>query len=642
MDEIKRKRAATAALFERKGTAILGFPVKVKWLDNDQDMGYTIGDKKGGFVTVNVAWDFKPITDQIGLSEDERAMLRMGVFAHELLHQVLTDFKDTVKTVKTIQKEENGRIKANIFMQFANLLEDPAIEHQASDVFGGILLKALRFSIQTIYKSSPKIDESKDEFTQFLNALVEFGDMGIVKGNFTFPEARKYFLKVAPLFNEGIDEKNSKKRIEISKKCFEISKPLWEKILPDMDEESAMEELLKQLSAALDAKKQAGRNSSKNAEKATSEASSEATKAKRREETLKAIAEEEKSSSATGNDAEKEESSSATKTEDHDLKDDIPDSEFSVSEDDFEALKTLVAEEGRRIEKEKEPGNIDYVIEGSDLDKRASVKDLPARATENDAEEYSTVVSKNKIKIKRLERALTEIFDDDKEEEVRSQSGSLNVLRANTSSSARIFDKRRAPGRKKDAEVVLLVDMSGSMTGPKIQMAKETAIVFGEALMDLKIPHYIMGFTADVDDNGVRYDAYHTHFVNWEQSFNRAAHQSLCRIKALCDNYDSYAIRTAKALIDKRSATNKLIIVISDGEPAAIIYRSFRKGIDETAAALKEARKSANVLGIGIGDIDIPEMVQMYQKGFVHIKDENGLTNFLIKRITKIVKERFK
>lgn len=744
MDETQ-KRAATASLFERKGTAILGFPVKVVWLFDKENLGYTIGDNKKGFVTVYVSWDFTPITEPMHLNEDEKAMLRMGVFAHELLHQVLTDFKDTYETSERIQKEGNGRIKAKIFMDFMNLLEDPAIEHQGDSVFGGLLLKALRYSIATIYDSSPGIEESPDEFTQLTNALVNFGDMGIVKGHFTYPEARKYFLKVAPVYSKGIDEKDSKRRVDLAEQCYEITRPLWEKLLKDLSEEDrqkTLEELLKQLGAAEDPKSEGrrsdksdsssgnGNNSDNNSSSSSDKPGDKRSKAdQRREKTLEAIkkaleAEEgekspSKNGASGGNEAsaaekgtEKDDKGSAGSGSDNSqkgasgdetsdtvkgaddcqadgrtlsaaddtrlqngsgtdgdtdpLSDDArdgedgdifpsfkgtdldPASDFFDSEaplltpEDCKELNKLIDDEFKNeFRRPKDTGDdVDVSIEGSALDMSASVCNVKADIEPGYAKEYADIVSSNRGCIRRLERSLSEIFDSDKETVVRSESGSYNILRGTAGTSARIFDKRRDPGSKKDCEVFLLVDMSGSMMGRKERTARDTAIIFGEALMDLKIPHYIMGFTGDLKVNGKSVDAYHTHFVTWNSS--RRQHESLCGIKAYADNYDSYAIRTAKAVMDKRESSNKLIIVISDGFPAAMIYGSFRKGKAETAQALKEARKSAAVLGIGIGDIDAKEMADMYQHGFIHVPDESGLTNLLIKRLVKIVKDGFK
>lgn len=141
-----------------------------------------------------------------------------------------------------------SRAEASVFMKFANTIEDPAIEYFAPNVFGGKMLEALRFSIKHIYIMSPGIENSSNAFIQLINALVNFGDMGIVKGDFTFPEARTYFKKVAPLYNEAIVCPDSRRRLDIAKECMEITRPLWEEAVKEREFfDKLIEELLEEL-----------------------------------------------------------------------------------------------------------------------------------------------------------------------------------------------------------------------------------------------------------------------------------------------------------------------------------------------------------------------------------------------------------
>lgn len=759
-----QKRAATAALFGRQGAAILGYPVKVTWLDNNSDLGYTVGGKKNGYICIYVAWDFKPITAEMKMSEDEKSLFRTGVFAHELLHQVLTDFADTYHVCHLLPRQE-----ASIFMMLMNLLEDPAIEHQAKKVFGGTFLKALKYSIAVIYKTSPGIEESESAFNQLCNALVNFGDCGVVKGHFTYPEAYSYFLKVAPLYNQGIEESDASKRVQISKKVFDITRPLWEEELKDQEEmKKLLEELLKQLAAAHDPKSQGskdkksdnsdnsnsdddGNGSANGSSDGSKDSKEKSAEQKARNELLKAIKkaaeeggqmpedgkipsasesdgkssdsdsneDESSDNSSDGNanddgssdsaeggvkaDGESSPSSDGCKADgeskkassknlsrgnskqgshkdddgdsqsdgndtndsddsssdgdstsdstdaDADAADDILDP--SLSKKDTDELNRMIENEFKKIQKSEKDSDDDdelpdYEIQGSVLDKASSHVDIKETVKDGYAEIYKAIVSKNRNKIRRLTNSLDEIFEGDKEEIVRSYTGRYNVLRGAACTSPKFFDKRKAPGHKKDCEVLLLVDMSGSMQiGLKEQMARETAVIFGEALMALNVPHYIMGFTADdyvEEEDGQYYDVVHHHFVTWNSS--KRQHQSLVGIRGISDNEDGFSIRTAKAIMDSRNASNKLIIIISDGMPVSLVYNNHgADGVKETSQAIRDARKSATVLGIAIGT-DAPEkdLRNMYGQDFVHIADETGLSNLLIRKLCKIIKERFK
>ena len=68
--------------------------------------------------------------------------------------------------------------------------------------------------------------------------MFQYGDGGILKGNFTYPEARKTFREVLPYVDRAIEEPDCKKRIALMEKVYEISRPLW------IDEIEALQKLI--------------------------------------------------------------------------------------------------------------------------------------------------------------------------------------------------------------------------------------------------------------------------------------------------------------------------------------------------------------------------------------------------------------
>ena len=187
------------------------------------------------------------------LQDDEKRFFRKGVFAHELLHQIFTDFDYHVMIKDSLKSYEKP-----IFQMIANVLEDPAIEYWAKTKFGGSLLKSLKFSIAHIYEQSPNISESETPFSQLINAFVQFGDMGLIKGEFTFPETKETFLELAPLFNSGILEPSGKKRLDIAREIMDKSRCLWEE---DAKQEEEMKNLLKSLMSSLGKSEMSGMGS---------------------------------------------------------------------------------------------------------------------------------------------------------------------------------------------------------------------------------------------------------------------------------------------------------------------------------------------------------------------------------------------
>lgn len=679
---MKKKMSAMARMLARTSSAILGgIKIGVKWIpENSGDLGFT---SKGVPPVINVAWWEDEFFN--GLTEEEADALRFGVGAHELLHQIYTNFDYTIKMANSMSRAEAG-----IFMTFANTIEDPAIEYMAPLKMGGWLLDSLRFSIRHIYTVSKGIEESKNAFSQLINALIHFGDMGIVKGEFTFPEAYEYFKKVAPIYNKAIECPNSKKRIDYARECMEITRPLWEEEVKNAE---FMEELMKKLAELLskatgmhteedeDAEKSAAslessdisehrkaiskkiesiNEAKENSSDSESSDSSDSTTDSADKESSSKDGESTKSDeeveydSSTDNASENEtENSGKIKESDKKTSDEEVLSELSmtpkeaakkaledleVKEGTVEKIRSNISSEIKRLEDETRDEKAstealpDYAIEGKTFN-RASCINQRVKPNDYNAELYNNIVSMHKDKIKNLAKRLKSIFEADKEEMARTTSGSYNILRGSVGTSARIFDKRRDKGDAKDLGIFLCVDLSGSMCGSKERIARETSVIFAEALSMLNVPYYVMGFSADKGAQAVHY-----HFVDWNNK--KTDRQTLALMKAGGNNFDGYSIRYATEILKAHNSREKILFVISDGEPACGTYRSYSEGISDTTDAIKESRKSVKTFGIAFGNGCNPNTLQgMYGADFIHCSDINLLTNILTKKLEKMLKK---
>ena len=692
---LKRRKDAEASSLSRTGSAILkGNSINVAWLpDEAGEIGFTNETR-----TVFLAWQHKTVMGM--LSESECAAFRMGVFAHELLHQCLTNFTYTSILCKRMSQPE-----AAVFMKFANTLEDPAIEYFAPQIFGGKLLNALRFSIRHIYKISPGIDKSPNAFSQLINALINFGDMGLVKGIFTFPEAFEYFCKIAPLYNEGITCPDSKRRLDIAYECMQICKPLWEEAVK---EEEFLQELIKELLKELKKKglnlfdgkvkemedsseagerrknavKQMKKASSKNSEEGNSadgsidssmedlddleegeEGESGDMSADKKEDNstnssstssqpMKDLddnseTEDDSDDSSSKSDTSDKSSSDGTITgegsftADEETANEIANETFEITEEMVEEIEKSIKDEERRCEKEERASTPSkkslpsYDIDASDVCKSASCLNQKMTSRYSGASLkhlYNELKREYSYEIKHLKKTLGKIFENDVDENYRFTSGSYNIKRGSIATSARIFDKRREKGDRKDVAVMLVVDESGSMSGQnKMEEARKTSIVFAEALSELKVPYYVMGFRAD---SGA--DAVHDHYVGWDNK--SADRETLAAMHAGGNNFDGYSIRYAAKLLAERPESKKIMFVISDGQPAARKYRGHQMGISDTINAIKDARKVGTVFGIGLGYSCGPDLLQMmYGKDFIFCEDPNLLNNTLCKKLEKLI-----
>ena len=270
----KQSWAAEKRSMEKSFNFITGKRTKIiDIVPPDDSLGYTSKNQ-----TIHLAYDH-PAMD--GLNESKKAAFRKGVFAHEMCHQIFTSFNALEKMMISLTGAER-----RIFGLISNVLEDPAIEYWAPTAISGPLLSSLRFTIAHIYKNSPNIEESTTAFSQYVSALIQFGDMGLLKGQFTFPEAKKIFAQTANLFEQGIVEPAPEKRIDISKEIFEMSRPLWQE---DVDAENAMQEISDMLSKL----GKSAMSGSGQGQTGDSSSASGSQKNKRRKVTIKKVSKEE-------------------------------------------------------------------------------------------------------------------------------------------------------------------------------------------------------------------------------------------------------------------------------------------------------------------------------------------------------------
>jgi len=615
------------------------------------------------------------------LTEPEAVMFMMGVFAHEDMHQQLTDFTlfENATKKKPVHEQE-------VFHMICNIVEDPAIEHFASGFFGGKLLDAMYFMVMHVYRQSKPIDEARIASEQFFAAMIQYGDGGMLKGEFTFPEARRTFREIIPLFDKAIDSIDSRRRLGYMEQIFEISRPLW------IDEIEALKELMGLLKKL--GKAHASSSGSGNPDFKPGAAEAEETKTeKRRKVTFRRISKEEaeeikKEGGADGEIPEEvdievllvegggdepeeegeklagtggepddpkedesdkneniltitavvpEEDSGEENADSDDESGEISEEEFSLSEEKLKEIADEVkamlleaeADKLEQSEADNEP------IDVPELDKRyKGVRCQNRRVELSQPEEmaaaYAEVVQSIAGNIAILTSQFKRIFKADTEERERRTSGRLNIKRLTTGTpGSRVFDRKRLPGNKRDTAIIILIDESGSMGGMKIKVARLTAILLAEVFAKVGITVKIIGFT---DDHG---KPRHYHYGSWKNT--PQDRMKLLNISSKLDNFDGYSIRYCGELLKKRPESHKMLIVVSDGCPASYAYRG-NEGIADTRNAVREVSKLAKVFGVLIGNIGAEAHHIMYGNDLLHISNINELPQRLAKKISTTIK----
>lgn len=569
---------------------------------------------------------------------EKQIVILLGVFTHELMHKIYTDFNVLSYGLK---KYKDNKKMFRLVREISNIVEDPAIEYFSRYKVGGYLQQCLLFTIKSFYDLQPDITTEKSAIEQLMAALIMFGDMGIIKGEWTFPEARETFVKVINIFNKAIEEPSAAKRFTMSEEISKIIYPMIENddsFIDDMDNFNDNQ-----------AKNGQGTSIPLGRGKAKEQLSEsdiinnrQPNNRSNKKKTIKNIC----------NQMNNERKTPTSEVYDYqnDNVNELKEGEELTAEKIYELtkddIKAIVEEVKKSLEMNQESearvSDIDFISKTFQNVKYGNlnikVKNSTMEYNEKDYNtlkyEYAKVINRVGNNILLLNKYLTKIFRQDKEEKEYKSTGTLSINRfASGRMSTRMFTKTRNPKNKNKMKVCLLIDESGSMSSSnKSLMAKNIAIILAEVFGKLNIPLAVIGFTTSNSNDVVQH-----HYLHWDNTYDNRL--KLLNISSYKCNFDAYTIRYATKMMKNKKSEYDIMIIISDGEPSGGPGSRATRFTD-TANAVKEAKKEiGNVVGIGLGNIDIEVFKRFYGKDFIHVKKIDDLPIMLINQIKNIVKK---
>lgn len=186
--------------------------------------------------------------------------------------------------------------------------------------------------------------------------------------------------------------------------------------------------------------------------------------------------------------------------------------------------------------------------------------------------------------------------------------------------SEKIF-KQKKISEILDTAVYVLVDMSGSMGGEKMVHAAQAAILLNDAIAKLGVPIEIAGFTER------HTGPIHYVFKKFDSKCEGAHLKERIRkgTSDMSQNADGESILYSYNRIKQRKEKKKILIVLSDGQPAA----DRGHGIHGfTKKIVKEIEKQGlvNIYGIGI----MTDSVKQFYKEYKVLEDSSQLEEVLL------------
>ena len=197
----------------------------------------------------------------------------------------------------------------------------------------------------------------------------------------------------------------------------------------------------------------------------------------------------------------------------------------------------------------------------------------------------------------------------------------------------RVF-KNKIENKLLDAAITVLVDMSGSMGGQKVFNALASTLLVNEVCSTLNIPLEIIGFTDGYSStlSAIKPIMYiYKSFSDLKVSSDSLREYFAYSSNHMSGNPDGENILWAYDRLAKRKERKKLLIVMSDGSPAASkscmgIGEFTHKVIEEI-----EASKSVDIYGLGL----CSDSVKYYYKAHSIVSNPEEIPGKLIELIER-------
>ena len=241
--------------------------------------------------------------------------------------------------------------------------------------------------------------------------------------------------------------------------------------------------------------------------------------------------------------------------------------------------------------------------------------------SENSFRNYHRIAGESRHTAKRLEKLAEEILQ-------RKEGGTLKGLYMGKRLSrgelyrrdGKLFEKKLLPEEEPSLAFAVLVDVSGSMNGERIENARKTALALYWFCEALSIPVLVYGhsthdtycFSADEVVDICSYAEF--------DSIDGNDAVRIAGMETIGCNRDGAALRYVGERLSKREEEVKILILISDGKPNGKGYSGepARKDLLETKHCLE--KRGIHLFAAAIGE-DRELIENIYQNGFLNISD---------------------
>lgn len=249
-------------------------------------------------------------------------------------------------------------------------------------------------------------------------------------------------------------------------------------------------------------------------------------------------------------------------------------------------------------------------------------------------EQYQAVAEPLLAISKQLQRSLLKELED------RRKGGKMKGLlfgrhldgRTVYRNDGKTFYKKSLPNETPQLSVALLLDESGSMHGDRATYARAAAIILHDFCISLGIPVMVYGHSTEGWEDTVELYSY-AEF----DTYDNADKYRLMDVSARYSNRDGAALRFVAERLAARTEDVKILILVSDGQPAANGY--IGTAAEEDLRGIKQEYKRKGILFVAAAIGDDKENIQrIYGESFLDITDLEELPA----KLTAVVKRHIR
>ncbi len=663
--------------------------VRLLWQPESSDLAYT----DNLYITINAG---NPAITEFP-TRGERYQMVLGLFAHELGHCLYTDFlaqqsyrnnlsacrwypdKPKLTRVQDAKNEgefweyaqenpQNLALLGRVAHEISNVLEDAAMENRVLEQFPGTLGQALDFVRAWQWREMPTVTQLKEREAQgtpmfycLLQLFLSYGKFGELKyGEEPLNEEHiQTVFELLPLLDDDLRATSGKNRWNtvncILIRCWEHVREYLEALKRRYEEKKAsggtgsvFSQLEEELSTLV-----GGSTRGEGVTAPVSEESEEPSlpQPEKREMTrvLALSTEGESLGVGAGGSAGKqkispEETGRMPLVETDQVSEPLGGG-IEVNRDYLPELSNTVEAEMERLLDAMAEKSVCQELEQdrlSELNQEAQAisygdihKGVPVRVnrmTEVPPEmvtQYNAIAGPLLAISKQLQKSLLRQLRD--RQRGGKQTGLLMGRRLDAHalfrSDGKVFTKNALPIQPPEMAVGLLLDESGSMAScDRATYARASAIILYDFCQALRVPVMVYGHSTG--GSGVELYSY-SEF----DAIDRDDKYRLVDISARGSNRDGAALRFVAERLSRRTEELKLLILVSDGQPADTGYYGTAAEEDLRGIQQEYRRKGVLFIAAAIGD-DKEDIERIYGDSFLDITDLNQLPV----KLTQVVK----